>query len=111
LHRGINTYRLKIQRTDGTAIYSQPETIYNLQDAGYIVYPNPVPAGGMLHILSAVSGNSSITLFNATGQQVLQKKLTELHEQLPLQTLQRGIYFYLIRKDGQKEQTGSVFIY
>jgi len=111
LHRGVNTYRLKIQRTDGTAIYSQPEMVYNLQDAGYIVYPNPVPAGAMLHILTAIPGNSSIMLFNATGQQVLQKQLTELHEQIPLQTLQRGIYFYLIRKDGQKEQTGNVFIY
>lgn len=111
LHRGVNTYRLKIQRTDGTAIYSQPETVYHLQDAGYIVYPNPVSAGAMLHILTAIPGNSSITLFNATGQQVLQKALTELHEQIPLLTLQRGIYFYLIRKDGQKEQTGSVFIY
>jgi hypothetical protein len=111
LHRGSNTYRLKIQRTDGTAIYSQPETVYNLQDADYIVYPNPVIAGGILNILSAIPGNSSIILFNATGQQVLQKRLTELHEQLPLQILQRGIYFYLIRKDGQKEQTGNIMIY
>ncbi len=111
LHRGVNTYRLKILRTDGSVIYSQPETVYNLQDAGYIVYPNPVSAGAKLNILSAIPGNSSIILFNATGQQVLQKKLAELHEQLPLQALQRGIYFYLIRKDGQKEQTGSIFIY
>ncbi|AXY75149.1 T9SS C-terminal target domain-containing protein [Paraflavitalea soli] len=111
LHWGVNTYRLKIQRTDDSFIYSQPETVYNLQDAGYIVYPNPVPAGAMLHILTAIPGNNSIILFNATGQQVLQKKLTEMHEQLSLLALQRGIYFYLIRKDGQKEQTGSIVIY
>lgn len=111
LERGANTYRLKIYRSDGTFIYSQPEVVYNLQDARYIVYPNPISAGSMLSILSAAPGNSSILLFNATGQQVLHKPLAELHEQLPLHTLQRGVYFYLIRKDGKKEQTGSILVY
>lgn len=111
LHRGVNTYRVKILRTDGTVIYSQPESIYHFQDAGYIVYPNPVRSGTMLHILTATPGNSSIVLFNAAGQQVLQRKLVEVHEQLPLQALQKGVYFYMIRKDGHKEQTGSVLVY
>ncbi len=89
LTRGLNTYRLKINRTDGTAVYSQPETVYNLQDAGYLVYPNPIPAASLLNILSALPGNTSIILYNAAGQQVLQKKLTDLHEKVPLLTLQK----------------------
>ncbi len=111
LKRGLNTYRLKINRADGTTIYSQPETVYYLQDAGYIVFPNPIRAASLLNILSAVPGNSSIILYNAAGQQVMQKKLTDLHEKIPLLTLQKGIYFYLINKDGKKEQTGSLLIY
>lgn len=111
LQGGVNTYRLKIHRTDGVVIYSQPETVYNFQGAAYILYPNPVSAATVLNVLSATPGNSSIILFNATGQQVLQKKLAELHEQLPLQALQKGIYFYIILKDGAKAQTGSVMVY
>ena len=111
LQRGVNTYRLKILRSDGSFIYSQPESVYYFKDAGYIVYPNPVRGSTMLHILTAEPGNSSIVLFNTAGQQVLQRKLVEVHEQLPLHALQKGVYFYIIRKDGMKEQTGSVFVY
>lgn len=111
LHRGVNTYRLKIYRTDGVIIYSQPETVYNFKDAGYIVYPNPVSAATPLHILTADPGNSTITFFNAAGQQVLHRQLTDVHEQLPLHGLQKGLYFYIIRRAGNKEQTGSMLIY
>lgn len=111
LQRGVNTYRLKIQRTDGTTIYSQPETVYNFGEATYILFPNPVAGGSLLNILTATPGNSTLTLYNTSGQQVLYRQLQELHEQLPLRALQKGAYFYIIRKEGKKEQTGSILIY
>lgn len=111
LQRGANTYRLKLQLTDGSVIYSQPETVYHFLEAGYLVYPNPVRASSLLTVLSAEPGNSTFTLFNAIGQQVLHRPLLNLQEQIPLLTLQKGIYFYLIRKEGKKEQTGSVMVY
>lgn len=111
LQPGVNTYRLKLQRTDGAAIYSRPETVYHFATAAYILFPNPVASGSRLHILTATPGNTFLTLYNTAGQQVLHKPLRELHEQLPLQALQKGAYFYLIRKEGRKEQSGSILIY
>ncbi|MBO9565115.1 MAG: S8 family peptidase [Niastella sp.] len=111
LQRGINTYRLKIQRTDGSVIYSQSETVYNFGEATYILFPNPVAGGSLLNILTAIPGNSTLTLYNTAGQQVLHRRLQELHEQLPLRALQKGTYFYIIRKEGKKEQTGSILVY
>jgi hypothetical protein len=111
LQKGVNTYRLKIQRFDGSVIYSLPETVYNLKDTKYILYPNPISSTASLHIISSDPGNSSITLFSTTGQQVLHKQLVDLHEQLPLQALQKGSYFYIIRNGAKKEQTGSIIVY
>lgn len=111
LQRGANSYRLKIQRTDGSVIYSQPETVYNFGDAAYMLFPNPVAGGSLLNVLTATPGNSTLTFYNSSGQQVLHRPLQELHEQVPLRTLQKGVYFYLIRKDGKKEQTGNILIY
>jgi hypothetical protein len=111
LQRGVNTYRLKIQRTDGSVIYSQPETVYNFGEATYILFPNPVAGSSLLNILTATPGNSTLTLYNTSGQQVLHRRLQELHERLPLRALQKGAYFYIIRKEGKREQTGSILVY
>ncbi|WP_276481253.1 S8 family peptidase [Paraflavitalea pollutisoli] len=110
LTRGLNSYRLKIRRTDGVEIYSQPETVYHFQDAAYLVFPNPAAAAGYLQVLSAEPGSGSIVLYNAIGQQVLQYKLLNLHEQISLQRLQRGLYIYQIRQAGNKVQTGKLVI-
>ena len=111
LQRGVNSYRLKIQRTDGSVIYSQSETVYNFGEATYMLFPNPVATGSLLNVLTATPGNSTLTFYNSSGQQVLYRQLQELHEQMPLRALQKGVYFYLIRKDGKKEQTGSILVY
>lgn len=110
LSRGLNTYRLKLLRTDGSVIYSQPETVYNFQEAGYIVFPNPINAGAQLQVIAAEPGAGSIRLFNALGQPVLDKPLVNLHEQISLRQLQRGVYFYQIRQAGTPVQTGSLVI-
>jgi hypothetical protein len=111
LRRGANTYRLKIRRQDGTIVYSDPETIYFFGADQYIVYPNPVSRSGVLKVLSAVPERATITFFNTTGQQVLHKQLYRQPEEISLYPLGKGLYFYVISRDGKKEQAGSVMVY
>ncbi|MDF2191726.1 S8 family peptidase [Paraflavitalea sp. CAU 1676] len=111
LTRGANTYRLQLLRSDGSVVYSEPESIYFLKDAAFVVYPNPVNAGSLLHILSAEPGTGSFYLYNSIGQQVLQQRLTDLHQTISLLKFQRGLYFYRLRQGDRKVQTGSLFIY
>lgn len=111
LTRGLNTYRLRLHRTDGSVIYSQPESVFNFQETAWIVFPNPVPAAGNLQVLSAAPGSAQIVLYNSIGQPVLQHTLINMHEQIPLQRLPRGLYSYQIRQGSNRVQTGKLIIY
>jgi len=111
LQRGANTYRLKIQRQDGRVIYSDPQTVYYFGNDRFIVYPNPVSARTALQVLSAAPGNYTFTLFSATGQRVLHRSLQEQREAISLGALQKGLYFYLIRSEGKREQAGKIVVY
>jgi hypothetical protein len=111
LTRGANIYRLKMIRSDGSVIYSQPETVFYFGKDNYIIYPNPVNNTGLLQVLSATPGNSHFTLYNSSGLLVLQKPLPDLQETIPLAGLRSGLYFYVIRKEGKKEQVGKVVVY
>jgi hypothetical protein len=54
--------------------------------------------------------NTYLLLFNTLGQKVLQYRLTQTVETVPLQGLKSGIYFVLIRKNGKKEYTGKMMV-
>lgn len=108
---GVNTYRVKIELTNGKIIYSDPQSIYYFLTTRYIVFPNPVKKTGALSVLTKEEPvNTYLLLFNAVGQQVLQYRLTQTVETISLPGLQGGIYFILIKKNGKKEFTGKVIV-
>jgi hypothetical protein len=108
---GVNTYRVKIELTNGKIIYSDPQSIYYFLITRYIVFPNPVKKTGMLSVLTKEEPeNTYLLLFNTLGQQVLQYRLTQTVETISLPGLQSGIYFILIKKNGKKEFTGKVIV-
>jgi hypothetical protein len=112
LFDGVNTYRVKIELTNGKVIYSEPQSIYYFLTTRYIVFPNPVKSTGLLSVLTKEEPeNTYLLLFNTIGQQVLQYRLTQTVESIPLPGLKNGIYFILIRKNGKKEFTGKVMVW
>ncbi|OQP65312.1 hypothetical protein A3860_16725 [Niastella vici] len=108
---GVNTYRVKIELTNGKAIYSDPQSVYYFLTTRYIVFPNPVHSSGPLMVLmKEESANTYLLLFNSMGQQVLQYQLTQTVESVALPNLQSGIYFMQIKKNGKKEFIGKVMV-
>ena len=108
---GVNTYRVAIELNNGKIIYSDPQSIYYFLTTRYIIFPNPVKVTGSLWVLTKEEPeNTHLLLFNTLGQQVLQYRLSQTVETVPLSGLKNGLYFILIQKNGKKEFTGKVMV-
>jgi len=110
LIRGLNTYRVKIELANGKIIYNENESVYYFNNNNYIIYPNPVKQGEFINIVSATLNNPTIQFFNAYGQKIFEKKLYNLVEQIQTNQFGKGIYFYIIWKDGIKDANGKIII-
>jgi hypothetical protein len=111
LHRGGNTYRLKLNLTNGKVIYSNPETVFYLGDAEYLIFPNPVSISShRIQILSKDLIKGELTMFNSTGQLVLVQQLYSPNETVSLERLQKGVYILHIQQEGKKEFTGKIIL-
>src|SRR5262249_51311209 len=108
---GVNTYRVKIELNNGKVIYSSSESLYYFITTRYLIFPNPVKVTGYLSVLSKDEpANTYLLLFNTLGQKVLEYRLMQTVETVPLQGLKSGIYFAVIKKNGKKEFTGKVMV-
>jgi hypothetical protein len=108
---GVNTYRVKIELTNGKSIVSSPQSIYYFLTTRYIIFPNPVKATSSLWVLTKEEPqNTQLLLYNTLGQKVLQYRLIQTAETIPLYGLKSGIYFILIQKNGKKDFAGKVMV-
>ena len=110
LTKGINRYRIRIELATGNIIYSNTETVYYLAGDKYIIYPNPVKRQQFINILAVELGNQVLQLFNSFGQKIVEKKMTDLSIQIATGALAKGLYFYIIVKDGKKDATGKIIV-
>lgn len=108
---GVNTYRVKIELANGLSITSEPQSIYYFLTTRYIIFPNPVQSTSTLSVLTKEEpDNTYALLFNTLGQKVLEHRLTQTVESVPLNRLKAGTYFVIIQKNGKKEFTGRVMV-
>jgi hypothetical protein len=108
---GVNTYRVKIELNNGMIIYSNPQSIYYFITTRYLIFPNPVKVTGSLSVLTREEPvNTYLLLYNTLGQQVLQYRLQQTVETVPLHGLKSGVYFVMIRKNGKKEFMSKVMV-
>ncbi|HEX2627673.1 MAG TPA: S8 family peptidase [Chitinophagaceae bacterium] len=95
LHTGANTYRIKLLLRNGTAIYSQPETVYYFT-GDRLLYPNPVLRGQPFYIISDNADNAKAVLYNSAGVRVAMYILDEGVETIDTGKLSAGVYFLKI---------------
>ncbi|MEQ1799820.1 MAG: S8 family peptidase [Lacibacter sp.] len=108
---GSNIYRALIELINGQLIYSTDATIYFIGTDPLIVYPNPVQRNGSLTILSRLDDGLIFQLIDNYGKVVLQKKIIESPQQLSLYSLPKGIYYFRLLKQNQKQQSGKLIIH
>ena len=94
---GANIYRVKIILNNGQIIYSEPETVYYLNNDNYIIYPDPASQSQSINIFSNVIIDDAVMqVFNASGMKVFEKPLDDLIVSIPAGKLGKGFYFIRI---------------
>ncbi len=105
---GDNYYRLAVLNTDGSTQYSKIVTLNRKETLLVHVYPNPATNQSIsVELYSQTPGNYYISLTNALGQMVLNKRVTVAGtnhlEKLSLASLNQGIYHLSIFNGDQKK--------
>ncbi|MFT4153555.1 S8 family peptidase [Parafilimonas sp.] len=105
MQQGINFYRAIITLEDGSTIASNEASVNFLNNARYIIYPNPAPARQGFYILSQNISSNTIVLFDVAGRKLLQQKIWQQQQRVPVPNLAKGIYLAVI----YDEQNSPVF--
>jgi hypothetical protein len=107
--KGLVYYRVKLVTDDGKIIYSDPVSVYILNDKEYIFFPNPVHS--TLSVLSKELYGMQLQMYNMSGQLVLNKLLEDQLESLWVEDLPAGIYTVVLFRDGKKITAKKVVKY
>ncbi|WP_127132337.1 S8 family peptidase [Pseudoflavitalea rhizosphaerae] len=110
LLQGENSYRLRIELVTGQFIYSEPEKILVVQHGNYLVWPNPVAANSGVWIHAKDFNEALIQLYNVQGQLLKQQALVGFPQWLPLTGLKSGLYFLVMRRNGNQAGRLSLLI-
>lgn len=110
LHAGSNRYRAVLELTDGRMIYSEIATLYFTGNKPAVVYPNPVPRNGSFTVLTEQDEDVLFQLIDTYGRVVLQNQLKDYPQNISVNTLAKGMYYFRLLKKNKKVQTGIVII-
>ncbi|MES2774156.1 MAG: S8 family serine peptidase [Bacteroidota bacterium] len=111
LFKGINTYRVKIELENGQIIYSHEESVNFLQDAEYIIFPNPVSQNGLLHMLTKDPDSRTIEIYNMMGVKIFEKKTNDVLTSFAINRLNKGLYFARIVQNNSVKKTLKFVVY
>ena len=65
---------------------------------GLTIIPNP--SNDKITIsLPAITGNTQLSIFNVSGEKVLERQLTDTETQLDISALPRGVYFVRVQDE------------
>jgi len=107
---GLNTYRAKIELSNGMIIYSGVTTLYFSQEP-YLVYPNPVPQYHDIIVINSSPDITQLQVFNATGMKVLEHTLSDWSNTISTNRLGAGIYLLRVLKGSELQQTLKLVVY
>ena len=110
LLHGLNTYRAKIELSNGMVIYTGATTLFFGQEP-YLVYPNPVPQYHDFVVINSSPDITQLQVFNSTGMKVLEQTLSDWSNAISTNRLGAGIYLLRVLKGGQLQQTLKLVVY
>ncbi|MDB5277829.1 MAG: family serine peptidase [Ferruginibacter sp.] len=95
LHKGVNTYRVRIELKDGRIIYSAATDIFYFNNTEVVIYPNPVTQGHNITIRMNALQNQWIKITDVAGRIVYNQQTNSTIVQLPV-SFSKGIYFIAV---------------
>jgi hypothetical protein len=86
-------------------IYSLVETVYNLSDSRFIMYPNPVRQFQQLEILTSndILKEVGLLVYDSFGRIIMQRTLKNFSEQIPTSQFSAGVYFFRFIVEGEND--------
>lgn len=75
--------------------------------SSFTLYPNPA-ANEINLVSSTVKGNTFLSLFNLAGSELFRVKIESLNQQISLQMLAEGFYFYKITNENGVLRSGKI---
>ncbi|WP_400193625.1 S8 family serine peptidase [Hymenobacter sp. B81] len=94
---GRYEYRVRLETTDGRQYYSQTEPIFQALAGDVLVFPNPVPSGQLLNIVTTESDGVELSIYDLRGR--LLRRSTEASAIISLNPagLPQGTYLVHVR--------------
>lgn len=103
LLQGGNTYRILVTLSNGTVIYSRPETIFYLDKKIYLLYPNPAKQQESIYVINRYyDGDLYANVYDITGRLLQNLSLNEAMNKVAINGLPTGIYIIEFN-DGKKK--------
>jgi hypothetical protein len=110
LHKGVNTYRVRIELKDGRIIYSATTDIFYFKNTEVVIYPNPVTQGHNIIIRMNALQNQRIKITDVAGRIVYNQQTNSTVVQLPV-SFSKGIYFITVSNpESSLTNTFKIFV-
>ena len=113
IQEGIWSYRLRLEKVDGSQTYSSSRTIsYKIDDQLHL-YPNPASDEIVFSLKDYLNRQASIQIFNANGQNVFEKSIGEIKDpnfKLSIKNIDAGLYWVRVQIDTDKTLTSKLII-
>ena len=83
-------------------IYTADPEVKEIRSNSFSLYPNP--AHNKINISSSgLTGNMLLSIFNVSGEKVLERQLTDTETQIDISALPRGVYFVRVQNEKMVE--------
>ncbi|MFN0213270.1 MAG: S8 family serine peptidase, partial [Saprospiraceae bacterium] len=107
--KGFNAYRTRLMLDNGAILLSDTVSVYFAGEQNWWVFPNPVPAQGVLNLVVSTVEPAEFWLFDVLGKLVLERTFDDLSVEISLGGLPKGVYFYKIN-DGKSFMGGGKLV-
>lgn len=97
---GLNTYRARIELSNGRLYYTNPEQVLIFAEKPYYLFPNPVVAGSSLKLMSNEVDSTILSVYDFSGKKVHTQVISSFIETIMLPILPRGIFYAVIQRAG-----------
>ncbi len=98
--QGANTYRARLAMENGGMLFSDPVAVYYAGKGGYLVFPNPLPIGQSLSVLSRIGAEvPEFRLYDLSGRLVARRAVEDSKMDTKLPLLPQGLYVWEIRSE------------
>ncbi len=108
---GLTQYRIYLETTGGTRIYSDIAPLYFAAENELFVYPNPVKRGASAIVVLNEKHTGQLQLTDLFGRIIQSWLVTTDQIPIPTARLQSGIYLLRLADFRKKIKTGRLIVY